>query len=57
MGSTQYYVAASLDGYIAEDDGGLQWLYDAAGDPNVDEDIDHQGFFEAVTAVAVGAST
>jgi dihydrofolate reductase len=50
-------VAASLDGYIAEEDGGLQWLYDAAGDPNVDEDIDHQGFFEAVTAVAVGAST
>jgi dihydrofolate reductase len=57
MASTQYYVAASLDGYIAEEDGGLQWLYDAAGDPNVDEDIGYLAFFKDVTAIAVGAST
>ena len=57
MAWTQYYVAASLDGYIAEEDGGLQWLYDAAGDPNVDEDIGYLDFFSRVTAVAVGAST
>ena len=57
MARTQYYVAATLDGYIAEKDGGLQWLYDAAGDPNVDEDIGYLDFFNDVTAVAVGAST
>jgi dihydrofolate reductase len=57
MGVTQYYVAATLDGYIAEEDGGLQWLYDAAGDPNVDEDIGYLDFFREVTAIAVGAST
>jgi dihydrofolate reductase len=55
MGSTQYYVAATIDGYIAEEDGGLQWLYDAAGDPNVDEGV--HTFYEQLTAVAVGAST
>ena len=57
MPSIQYYVAASLDGYIAEEDGGLQWLYDAAGDPNVDDEIGYKDFFAGVTAIAVGAST
>ena len=33
MPRVQYYVAASLDGYIAEEDGGLQWLFDAADNP------------------------
>ena len=57
MPLTQYYVAASLDGFIAEEDGGLQWLFDAAGDPNVDEDIGYLEFFRHVSALAVGATT
>ncbi len=31
MGKTQYYCAASLDGYIADPDDGLAWLFDYRG--------------------------
>jgi dihydrofolate reductase len=57
MPKTQYYVAASLDGFIAEADGGLQWLFDAADDPSTGEDTDYNAFYEQVTAIAVGATT
>ena len=48
MAKTQYYVAASLDGFIAEADDGLQWLFDAADDPTTGDDV---------KAIAVGATT
>jgi dihydrofolate reductase len=57
MAKTQYYVAASLDGFIAEADDGLQWLFDAADDPTTGEDANYNAFYEQVTAIAVGAST
>jgi dihydrofolate reductase len=57
MAKTQYYVAASLDGFIAEADDGLQWLFDAADDPTIGEDANYNAFYERVTAIAVGART
>jgi dihydrofolate reductase len=57
MARSSYYVAASLDGYIAEEDGGLQWLFDAADDPTEGGDANYDAFFSGVTAIAVGAST
>jgi dihydrofolate reductase len=57
MARTQYYVAASLDGFIAEADGGLQWLFDAADDPTTGEDPNYNAFYAQVNAIAVGAST
>ena len=57
MDRVQYYVAASLDGFIAETDDGLQWLFDAADDPTTGDDANYNAFYDGVTAIAVGAST
>src|SRR3954464_10515132 len=57
MPRTQYYVAASLDGYIAQEDGDLQWLFDAAENPLEGGDDNYNAFYAQVTALAIGAST
>ena len=57
MPRTQYYVAASIDGFIAEADDGLQWLFDAADDPTTGDDANYNAFYDGVSAIAVGAST
>jgi dihydrofolate reductase len=50
---TQYYTATSLDGYIADQDNGLDWLFE------VDEGTDNPfgAFFAGVGAFAMGANT
>ncbi|MEM7587558.1 MAG: dihydrofolate reductase family protein [Acidobacteriota bacterium] len=49
-----YYVAASLDGFIAESDGGIDWLDVAeAGD----EDYGYAEFFAGVDCLAMGRAT
>lgn len=49
-----YYVAASLDGFIAGPDGGIDWL-DAAHLP--DEDFGYGDFIATVDALVMGRST
>ncbi|GAO03697.1 dihydrofolate reductase family protein [Anaeromyxobacter sp. PSR-1] len=52
---TRYYVAATLDGFIADPDGGLGWLMafnDAEG-----VEADYQAFVGEVGALAMGAAT
>jgi dihydrofolate reductase len=53
MGHTQYFVAATLDGFIADPDDGLEWLF-AFNDsvPGVYEE-----FIAGVGAVAMGSGT
>jgi dihydrofolate reductase len=54
-----YMCAASADGYIAESDGGLEWLFGAAEDP-LDPDADHaeyDRFIAGVGALCMGADT
>jgi dihydrofolate reductase len=46
-----------LDGYIAEEDGGLQWLFDAAENPLEGGDDNYNAFYAQVGALAIGAST
>ncbi len=48
------FIAASLDGFIARPDGGLDWLkpFEAAG-----EDHGFDAFFRSVDALAVGRGT
>lgn len=50
---TQYYTAASLDGFIATEDHSLQWLFQL-GDVN---ETSYPEFIAQVGALAMGAST
>lgn len=54
MGLVQCYIAASLDGYIADPDGGVEWLERFQGG---DDDYGYEEFFEQLGAIVVGAST
>ena len=53
VAKTQYYAAASIDGYIADQDDSLDWLFE------VDEGTDNPfgAFFAGVGAFAMGAAT
>lgn len=50
---TQYYTAASLDGFIATEDDSLEWLF-PLGDVN---DTSYPAFVAEVGALAMGSST
>lgn len=50
---TQYYVASSLDGFIATADDSLDWLFPLARL----EDTSYPSFFKDVGAIAMGATT
>jgi dihydrofolate reductase len=56
VGVTQYYTATTLDGYIADENNSLDWLFE------VDRDTDESehsfaAFFAQVGAMAMGATT
>jgi dihydrofolate reductase len=58
MGVTQYYTATSIDGFIADQDNSLSWLFEV---PPGDDDEGHEHrfgrFFADVGAMAMGATT
>jgi dihydrofolate reductase len=54
MGRTQYFTATSLDGYIADSDGSLEWLFRS---PHGDDGSRWDRFFSGVGAMAMGATT
>ena len=49
---TQYYSAVSLDGYIADENHSLDWLFQFGG-----EDPTYQEFIKDVGAIVMGSST
>jgi dihydrofolate reductase len=56
VAATQYYTATSLDGYIADENNSLEWLFE------VDRGVDggeqsFAAFFADVGAMAMGATT
>lgn len=53
--STVYYTAASLDGFIVDPDGSLDWLVSRDIDP--DGPFGYQAFAEAVGALVLGSAT
>lgn len=55
MRKLKLYIAASLDGFIAGKDGGLEWLYEV---PNP-ESIDHgyHDFYNSIDTIVMGMNT
>lgn len=55
---TQYFVASSVDGFIATEDDDLGWLLSLdPGDGSGDTNNPYEGFMEQTGAVAMGATT
>jgi dihydrofolate reductase len=52
---TQYYTAATLDGYIADPDNSLDWLFTRAREP--DGPMNYGDFIADVGAIAMGSTT
>ncbi len=55
MGLTQYYTATTLDGFIADSNNPLDWLFTRAQDE--DEPQSYAAFIALVGALAMGATT
>jgi dihydrofolate reductase len=55
MGKTQYYTATTLDGYIADKNNSLDWLFQV--DRETGESTHYDRFFAGVGAMAMGATT
>jgi dihydrofolate reductase len=53
VGSTQYYTATTLDGYIADEHNSLDWLFEV----DREGDGDYAAFFAEVGAMAMGRTT
>lgn len=62
MPLTQYFLAQSLDGYLAEADGSLRWLTEFPAPPGIAEDAEtpldaYDAFYAGAGAVAMGSAT
>ena len=54
---TQYYTASSLDGFIADPNNSLDWLFQFGGEPGSEPAGDYPAFIAAVGAIAMGSTT
>jgi dihydrofolate reductase len=58
MGTTQYYTATSIDGFIADEHNSLGWLFEVpAGDDDVGHEDRFARFFADIGAMAMGSTT
>ncbi|MEY7849995.1 dihydrofolate reductase family protein [Natrarchaeobius sp. A-rgal3] len=55
-GEIVLYIAVSVDGYIASEDGGVEWLEEFESAPE-NEHGGYEAFFESVDALVMGATT
>lgn len=55
MRKLRLYIAASLDGYIASKNGGLEWLYEVPNPENIDHG--YHEFFSSIDTVIMGMNT
>lgn len=49
------FIGTSLDGFIAREDGGIDWLNEVGDEPG--EDYGYNAFFESVDALVMGRNT
>jgi dihydrofolate reductase len=56
MSRVQYFLAATLDGFVAEEDGSLDWLFQFGGAGKGDESP-VAAFLRTVGAIAMGSTT
>jgi dihydrofolate reductase len=54
-GRTQYYTATTLDGFIADPDDSLEWLFHRRREPG--GPLDYEAFIADVGALAMGSTT
>jgi len=57
MARTQYYTATTVDGFIADPNGSLGWLFEVPTEPGWDEGGEFTRFFSQVGAMCMGATT
>lgn len=57
MAKTQYYTATSIDGYIADADNSLSWLFEVGGEADEPGSDRFAAFFAEVGAFCMGATT
>jgi dihydrofolate reductase len=55
LSRTQYYTAATLDGFIADPDNSLQWLFKVTRDEH--GPMNYEDFIAEVGAIAMGSTT
>ena len=56
MAKTQYFTATSIDGYIADEQNSLEWLFEADRDNEAADSV-FSGFFGGIGAMAMGRTT
>jgi dihydrofolate reductase len=54
---THYYTASTLDGFLADEDNSLQWLFDLPGGEDPATDTGWREFLDGVGALAMGSTT
>lgn len=57
MSTCSVFIAASLDGYIAREDGGIDWLLAANASVPPGEDCGYAAFMSGVDALVMGRNT
>ncbi len=57
MGKTQYYTATTIDGFIADPQNSLQWLFESGSPEEGAGNEDFPDFFKQVGAFCMGATT
>jgi dihydrofolate reductase len=55
VGQTQYYTATTLDGFIADPDNSLEWLFSRKREPG--GPLTYEAFIAGVGAIAMGSTT